>query len=409
MMSATSDTTLLFDQRVQRARALLVASALRYAGVGRLEIAAVPTHDTQLPKPDDVLGRLDEIMQRMPPDEVPDQAAFRYAMSTLLKHGDAALRRLAQPLPQPGLGMNGDQLAAIEAIVITDGSRPSFLLRDGKVPSDHPFLGEWRNAVIAHAETLQAVARAVGRIEPGNGHAAQFIGTGTLIDREAGLVLTNYHVIDEARKSVGIAMERSGNTVQIIGDLMIDFGGEIGNLARNRFRVIEARLPVGAGLNPGELDAAVLRIALQDAATDTLPTQAPRLSADLAYAQGASPTLCTIGFPGPPVQISPPGAQIDWDFVVRTLFGNRFGFKRLAPGRFQSPPGSVPTDTGRRVLTHDATTFGGASGSLIFAWEDPGAPAFALHFFGKTGDANHAVSLGIASSELRDVGVPFSS
>lgn len=405
-MSSSTDTAYLFDQRARRVRSLLVASTLQPAGTGGLESAAP---GSPLPHPDEVLSRLDVIMERMPADEIPNKAAFQQALSTLLQYGEAGLRRLAQPQVEPGFGMNDDQLVAVEAIVITDGTRPSFLLRDGRVPPEHPFLGDWRDAVIGHADTLQALAASVGRIEPGIGHAAQYIGTGTLIDRDAGLVLTNYHVLDAARESFGIAMERSGNTVRVLGDLMIDFVGEIGNLVRNRFRVVEARLPDGAGSEPGELDVALLRIAPPDAATGTLPAHAVRLSANLAYSQGASPTLCTIGFPGPPVQISPPGAQIDWDFVVRTLFGNRFGFKRLAPGRFQSPPGTVKSDKAQRVLTHDATTFGGASGSLIFAWEDPGTPAFALHFAGKTGAANHAVSLGIAASALRDVGVPLSN
>jgi serine protease len=406
-MSTAIEIASAFDQRVHRMHTLLAGSALTSASVGGLEATSTPPPEMQLPHPDEVLSRINTVTQRMPTDEVPDPVSFRQALATLLKYGDSALRRLAQPSNQPGLGLSSDQLVSLEAIVIADGTRPSFLLRDGRVPPDHPFLGDWRDAVIGHADALQELAAAVGRIEPRDGHAAQFIGTGTLIDRDAGLVLTNYHVLDDARKRYGIAMEQSGHTVRVLGELMIDFAGETSSLARNRFRVVEAQLPVGAGRQPGELDAAVLRIASQDATTGTLPAQAAHLSADLAYAQGASPTLCTIGFPGPPVQLSPPGAQIDWDFVVRTLFGNRFGFKRLAPGRFQSPPGSVLTDTAQRVLTHDATTFGGASGSLLFAWEDPGTPAFALHFLGETGAANHAVSLGIAASALRDVGVPL--
>jgi serine protease len=394
-----------FAERVRRVRSLLVAPRPSSAGDGGLEATARPASLKQRPHPDDLLDRLNGIAERMPADEVPDQVAFRQALTTLLEYGDSALRRLARPPKHPDQGLDGDQLASLEAIVIADGSRPSFLLRDGRVPTDHPFLGDWRDAVTGHADALQVLAAAVGRIEPGQGHASQYIGTGTLIDRTAGLVLTNYHVLDEARERHGIAMEQSGTTVRVLGDLMIDFAGETTTLTSNRFRVVEARLPLGAGRKPGELDAAVLRIEPLDSQSSIWPSQAARLSADPAYALGASRTLCTIGFPGAPQKISPPNAQVDWDFVVSTLFGNRFGFKRLAPGQFMAGPGSVPADTAKRVLTHDATTFGGTSGSLLFAWEDAGTPGFALHFSGKTGDSNQAVSLARAASELRDVDV----
>jgi hypothetical protein len=191
------------------------------------------------------------------------------------------------------------------------------------------------------------------------------------------------------------------------GSLVIDFAAEVGSLAQRRWRVVEARLPPGAGRLPGELDAAVLRIEALAAGAGELPAQAVPLSADIAYATGASPTLCTIGFSGPPVQLSPPEAVIDWNFVVSTLFGNRFGYKRLAPGRFKSPPGTVAGDSAQRVLTHDATTFGGASGSLLLAWEDAASPGFALHYAGRTGSANLAVSLALAADALRSVGVPL--
>ncbi len=393
------------DRRARRLRQLLVArgparsdSALE-AGGGAVDA------DAPLPPADEILGRVEAILRRMPPDEVAEEAAFRQALDTLLRHGDAALKRLVNPRPEGGFDLDSDQLASLEAIVIADGSRPSFLLREGRVAADHPFLGTWGDRIGAAADTLCAVASCVGRIEPGNGSAASFIGTGTLIDRERGLVLTNYHVIDDARTRFGVAMTQSGDELRVVGDLLIDFAGEIASIARRRWRVVQARLPAGAGRLPGELDAAVLHIEPHDPASGELAARPARLSADVAYATGASPTLCTIGFSGPPVQLSPPGGLIDWDFVVATLFGNRFGYKRLAPGRFQSPPGSLPNDTAQRVLTHDATTFGGASGSLLLAWEDAAAPAFGLHFAGKTGSANHAVALALATTALKSVGV----
>lgn len=364
--------------------------------------------DAPIPPADEVLGRVDSILRRMPADELPDPAAFESALKTLFLHGEGALRKLALAEPTPTLGLSADQLVSLEAIVVTDGSRPSFLLRQGSVALDHPFVGEWREPLSGIVPTLPALAAAVGRVQPAGGHASRYIGTGTLVDRAQGQVLTNFHVVDDARRVFGVAMEAQGNVLRVLGELHIDFDAESGSAQENLFRVVEVRLPPGAGRGFDGLDAAVLRIE-PAGAQSRLPAQAAALSADPGFAGGASPTLCTIGFPGEPARVSPPGATVDWDFVISTLFGRRFGVKRLAPGRFVSRPGSNPDDTARRVLTHDATTFGGASGSLLLAWQDPGAPAFGLHFVGQTLAANHAVALARAAEALLEAGVPLAS
>src|SRR5262249_26772279 len=158
----------------------------------------------------------------------------------------------------------------------------------------------------------------------------------------------------------------------------------------NRFRVKEVLLPKGFGPGFTGLDAAVLRIEQLDQTESRLPAEAIKLSSDVDYANGVSATLITIGFPGEPDPVTPLGKTIDWNFVIKTLFGNRFGVKRVAPGRFMASPGTVEDDTLGHVLTHNATTFGGASGSLVFAWKDQGSPAFGLHFSGATLSANNA-------------------
>lgn len=169
-----------------------------------------------------------------------------------------------------------DESAALEAVVIADGTRPSFLLNDGKPAPDDPFLGTWADLVAAHGSEMQKVARAVGRIQPGGGHASRFFGTGTLIDREHPRVLTNYHVIDDARRR-GVAMTENGRTLTINGALEIDFMGESDSLTVNRFRLVEVALPEGAGRGHGTIDAAVARIEPIDDAS-VLPDPVPAFS-----------------------------------------------------------------------------------------------------------------------------------
>jgi serine protease len=221
------------------------------------------------------------------------------------------------------------------------------------------------------------------------------------------LVLTNLHVVVHARNNSGVKMEEvPGKTrLTVKGDWVIDFIGESANPARNRWRVREVRLPKGAGVSFSGLDVAVLRIE-PFGDESKLPEAAVLLSGQAEYALGeGSTSLVTIGFPGEPNTAAPAGAQVDWNFVIKTLFNNRFGVKRVAPGRFKAGVGSVAEDTLGHVLSHDATTFGGASGSLLFAWREDDRPAFALHFAGATSVANYAVSLHKAAAALAETGV----
>ncbi len=390
-----------FDARVRGVLEML-GGASADSGAGQAESAA----GAPQVHPDDVLARVDSILKRMPESEVEDAEAFRQACATLLRHAEPALKRLA-PGMAPGQ-LSADHLGSLEAIVIADGSRPSFLLRNGgRFDTAHPFLASWRDDMLAFAPDLRRLAAAVGRIQPANGNAANFFGTGTLVDRAKGLVLTNFHVLDAARESPGVAIDGEDRELKVTGDLVIDFDAESGTTKRNRFRVVHASLPEGFGIGFAGMDAAVLRIEPMDGAQSRMPAHAAVLSLDADLGNGASTTLATVGFPGEPIPENPPGATVDWHFVLKTLFGNRFGVKRVAPGRFRLAPGSVEGDPFGRVMSHDATTFGGASGSLMFAWKDQGTPGYGLHFSGATLSANYALSLQRSADALRAIGVPL--
>lgn len=341
--------------------------------------------------------------------EAPEYLAVR---DMLLTHGKRALEKLEAG----DAGLSVDQLGALEAIVIADGSRPSFLLRDGEPDPTDPFIGGWVGEVSAHARDAAKIAKVVGRIQPGGGHASNFLGTGTLVDVERGLILTNYHVMDDARVKHGIGMEVDGSTCKVTGTLEIDFLGEAHSAAANRYRITGFELPENAGRGFGHVDAVIGFIeptidSLPASDPLALPRKVPVLSRDASYASGGMTSLVTVGFPGPPgrswgVSQGEHG-DIDWEYVTKVLFKNKFGFKRLAPGRFTSRLQSSTADSLGAVLGHDATTFGGASGSLLLAWADEDAPAFALHFAGSLGRRNHALSFYKVADALTKVGASF--
>lgn len=369
---------------------------------GAMDVATAPIHA------DDVLSRLDEVVKHMPANEVGDEADFKRALATLLGHGEPALRKLLHPSPTSTPVFSQDDLASLEAVVIADGTRPSFLLREGSFAPDHPFLGSWKNEMTDVRPTLRRLAGCVGRLQLPNGGPAKYNGTGFLVDANDCLVLTNYHVVMHARTFSGVAMSGTDTKLTVNGAWVIDFNGEVDTEQKNRWLVKEVRLPVGFGVSFDGLDAALLRIEPYDSDESKLPPPAIVLSGDPNYASGArAPTLGTIGFPGYPDKTLPDGATVDWHFVITTLFNNLFGLKRFAPGEFRDGIGSVAGDQFGHVLSHDATTFGGASGSPVFGWKDEGSPAFALHFAGLNTEANYALSLHKAKAALRAVGAPI--
>jgi hypothetical protein len=76
--------------------------------------------------------------------------------------------------------------------------------------------------------------------------------------------------------------------------------------------------------------------------------------------------------------------------LVMALIGDKFGVKRLSPGRIDVPPGFFPGDQEtKHMFTHDATTLGGSSGSGILSLT--GDPSICgLHFAGLFGTRNYA-------------------
>lgn len=394
----------LRQQRIARLRTLL-ATPPGLTGAP-MRLSAMAAQGLPPIEPLAVLSRLQAQLDALPAPAPAGTAAFDQARSVLLAQAASALQHLAQtPVGQPVAGPNGDLLASLEAIVIADGSRPSFLLSGGQLPEARPLAGPWQSALGAPAfnAALPALARAVGRIQPGGGGAGRFIGTGTLVDAAAGLVLTNHHVVEQARHEFGVSMTDDGaGRLRVDGTLEIDFAAEDGLALQQPCRVVAVLLPAQAGSGPGQLDAAVLRLAPLPGQADGWPTQAVPLVASAGAASQAGDPLFTIGFPDEPRRIAPAGALIDWDFVIGTLFGKRFGVKQLAPG--QRMPSTDPA-----LLLHDATVFGGASGSLLFGLVDGRLPVLGLHFAGATGTANQALPMARLALALSALGVPVAA
>ena len=213
------------------------------------------------PGADDVTGRVEarlhEVLQRMPADEVGDPREFRRALETLL----LATQRTARKLDaDPEAALSRGEALTLEAVVRTDGSRPSLLIRNGMVDAEHPLAGDWGPALADTAARLRGKLQAVGRIEPAFASPRNFFGTGWVVDAGKGLVLTNLHVLEAMWGRLSNVMARTASGFRILDGAFIDFAAETGAVAPNRFRIVEATPSGIDGPGFARLDAALLKV-----------------------------------------------------------------------------------------------------------------------------------------------------
>ncbi|MDQ0304499.1 S8 family peptidase [Ancylobacter polymorphus] len=381
------------SDRVDLVRRSLTMGHAASNGVG-LEAAAGGKSD-RLPQVSDLETRLDDLMNRMPESEVKDRSAFEAAVSLLRQHGVLGLKKL----PDPDALLEPSEVSALEAVVKTDGSRPSLIVRGNAITETHPLIGGWRERLVEARARIGAIAALCGRIQPTGGHASRYSGTGFLVDPKGPWVMSNYHVLRHALANSPIPSIRTQSGMRFTRGLEIDFVAEADSLQSNRWTIEEAVLPDNAGEGFGFMDAVLFRLG-RPLGGGSLPTGGPSapldritLSQDISYLTGQWPLLAVVGFPAKPQSLPDPVSGIDWGEVIGTLFGNTFGVKRMAPGEFYQALGSHPSDEATRIaFGHDATVLAGASGSAVVTLSGVDAPAFGLHFAGYSNASNYALS-----------------
>jgi hypothetical protein len=324
---------------------------------------------------------------------------FGKARSILVEHSERALQKLSKG--DGHANFEDDDLGALEAIVQFDGSRPAFVLRGGGVDLQHPYLGQWANDIRGGVNAIRRCAGSVGRLEPHTGGPLDYFGTGFVVDRKAGLVLTAGHVLGKIVKRVGRQGSISGGVFKLGDDMRIDFDGEA-DAHGKRLLKVEAGVKIGIAA-----DAALLAVRALTTAEDAehahaeLPAQLDRRMEIPAGGKPIAGSLCLIGFPArfEPPRSQPDGHQVDWEWVRFHLTGATQGVKRLAPGLPSRQPDTKATDAGRR-FGHDASTAGGNSGSPVIAWKDQDQPAIGVHVSGETFVSNEAELLASIKADF---------
>lgn len=312
--------------------------------------------------------------------------------------GDAALHALADDLAARGrVAMEtlraadaAEQFAStprllddLEAIVRTDGSRPSFLVRNGTVDLASSPVGTWRDYILADETPLRAALACVGRIDNAGTPRSVHVGTGFLVAPD--LILTNRHVLQD------VADEEAGGWAFKPG-AFIDFGREFRGREsvhpRRLAKVVYAgkdRIDMFGPVVHGRLDLALVALEPADPPPPVTPL-AVEAATDWAEADG--PQVFIVGYPArPDPDLYPPT-------LLEQLFRTTFRRKRLAPGVTTAP--LAPTAAGW-TMTHDATTLGGNSGSVVLV-AGRSTVAAGLHYGGRRGSGgeNWGHVLGLA-------------
>ncbi|MCC6510473.1 MAG: DNA/RNA non-specific endonuclease [Pirellulaceae bacterium] len=286
-----------------------------------------------------------------------DPSAVEIA-NRIRREGGDALERLGQL--DPRLADDAQAGSVLEVIVATDGSRPTFLIKNGQVDPLSSVLGTWGDKLTTHSSQLEAAIACVGRID----HPAAslgYMGTGFLVQPD--LVVTNRHVL----QAIGAW---NGRKWQLASGIAIDFGHEWNATSTlNRRLVDEVVFATPKAVNPYQIDHSVLDLAiLRLKPTANPPKQFFQLTTSKTWMY-AGGTIFTIGYPGPPPATVPQS-------LLEQLFKSQYGYKRLAPGVV------MPAGPANWTLAHDATTLGGNSGSVIISIDANGFAA-GLHYGGQ--------------------------
>jgi endonuclease G len=238
--------------------------------------------------------------------------------------------------------------------------------------ADHADSEIWRDRLTKAKPFLDAVIRAVGRIELTGHSDFAWVGTGWLVGSQT--LVTNRHVASAFAERNGRGFVfRVGPSGPIRAS--VDFVQEIDSAATALFRLASI-LHIEDATGP---DLSFFAVELLNGSTLAAPIP-------LASTPVESPTVATIGYPAFDSRIP------ESDLMAR-IFGGVYDKKRLAPG-------AVTRVEPTRIL-HNCTTLGGNSGSVVI--ELTTGEAVGLHFSGTFLSTNYAVRSDIIAQRLAQV------
>jgi hypothetical protein len=344
------------------------------------------------------LDRLGEALATSKPT-VPEgeQAAIK---AEVLAGARTGLAKMNQGEPPQNFTL-GEHIG-LEAVILTNGERPSLFVRDGFIDLGAPDIGEWGLGLNRFQNAIRKVIASVGRVDV----PVRPWYAGTCFVVAEGLVITNRHVLEAIATQDGAGAW----TLNWPDATTVDFVAEDGGAAATKFKVTGVAFagpdPINETVNFAHLDMAILRVDPASDAGHSFPAPVT-FETDTAQPK-ARRDLYVLGFPGEPrvwtFDGTPPAGNETMQ-VISTVFNDKFGVKRLAPGSVKTGPGEIADDTKKWICTHDASTLGGNSGSCVADLSGDGFRVMALHFAG----ANRVQNWAHVAARLHDQLAGFSA
>lgn len=317
------------------------------------------------------------------------------AVRTLVGQATEGLSRLFGDGPAAQLGPA--EISGLEAVIRTDGSRPVLFVEDDFVDVAASSAGEYAATLSRLEDAVRRVCRSVGRVDDPTYTAYPLGYQGTAWMLAEGLVATNYHVLQAIAPG---GVRRAGRFEgRLSTGVAVHFGHEVGDPRPERRFPIRRVVSVGRegrpefaqaaldGLNFDELDLAILE--LEPVAGRPFPEPNHVARGDDKKTRGGLAStgrgVYLVGYPGNEQSTTPD--------LFAQLFAGVKSFKRLAPGRLTAVAGEVPLDPHGWIVTHDASTLGGNSGSALTDLDADGQTLLGLHFAGRHQQQNWAHGL----------------
>jgi endonuclease G, mitochondrial len=230
----------------------------------------------------------------------------------------------------------------------------------------------WLERLTEASSYLVKAAKAVGRIEV-EGHGLEWLGTGWLVQPD--VIVTNRHVAAEFGRRSGTGFVFRQGLHGRAMSASIDFLEEVGSQDSWTFS-IEQILSIEEDPGP---DIAFLRVRQRPG--ESLPEKI-----DLAPRGSEGELVVVIGYPAR-------DSRVPDQALMEKIFGQVYDKKRLAPGQL--------TQTMRGSISHDCSTLGGNSGSVVLSLSS--GQAVGLHFAGKFLATNFAVPSATIQERLNEV------
>jgi endonuclease G, mitochondrial len=270
----------------------------------------------------------------------------------------------------------------LETVVLKVG-RPAILIKNNTFPVR---TDEWGTRLEAARGHIEKAIAAVGRIEMSN-HPQGILhhGSGWLVAPD--VIITNSHVARQFSLKTGSTFSfRPNKALSKAIRVQVDFREEYRVDKEEQFEVLEV-IYLDESENP---DIAFLRIStnsLNKGAIATLQAK-PIPLASTAIKSGAF--VAAIGYPKEDSARNPlPDAEMD------KIFDDIYDVKRLQPGQIMK----IETE----ILTHDCSTLGGNSGSVLLDLAT--GEAIGIHYGGEFLKGNWAIPSQVIQKLMDKVGL----